>query len=256
MVKDFTAEEWKPSAGIQTHDRADWSALPSFKPLNNPGVTSERRLPAAEIQRTQSAVLSARRARDVRKPAIRPHRWKFSALASVSLSTVLSCYIIACHVTGSVTAARPAAVEAQGATAVTNPQPPLIDALLARGHALTEAGDIARARLMYQTAAELGSGRGALLSGQTYDPNALRHIARQGNWQDATQAKLWYERAADLGESAGELWLRRLELSRLVESKAVRPDPTQITASGPKQRNTAGDPAPNVGAGGRGLPPR
>jgi hypothetical protein len=105
--------------------------------------------------------------------------------------------------------------------------PAAMDALLEGGHALMQSGDIANARLIFQAAAALGSSRGALLLGQTYDANALKHVARAGNWEDAARAEFWYKRAAEQGEFAGEVSMRRLELSRLIDEKVPRAPSSQ-----------------------------
>jgi hypothetical protein len=187
--------------------------------------------------------------------------WMFVALVSISFSALLVLYVIVGNQEPFGTVADTRAIEVQpipylaaGAAPLekalsqtqgqappqirTQPlaqdtriqpsfDPAAIDALLEGGHALMQSGDIANARLIFQTAAALGSSRGALLLGQTYDANELKHVTLAGNWKDEAQAELWYKRAAELGEFAGEVSVRRLELSRLIDEKVPRVSSSQ-----------------------------
>jgi len=187
--------------------------------------------------------------------------WMFVALVSISFSGLLVLYVIVGNQEPFGTVADTRAIEARPmlylaagaapfekapsqtlgqAPEPTRSQPPAqdsrvqpsfdpaaIDVLLDGGHASMQSGDIANARLMFQAAAALGSSRGALLLGQTYDANALKHVTRAGNWKDEAQAELWYKRAAELGEFAGEVLVRRLELSRLIDEKVPRTSNSQ-----------------------------
>jgi hypothetical protein len=120
-----------------------------------------------------------------------------------------------------------------------------IAALVARGRALTGAGDIRAARLVLQQAAEAGNATAALELGATYDPIELKkldgasspvvpvgkaakgpaieppggvkgvvlssrrdeEIAERKALPDSAMARTWYQRAKDLGspEAAGRL---------------------------------------------------
>jgi hypothetical protein len=95
-----------------------------------------------------------------------------------------------------------------------------IAALVAAGRKLIVAGDIPKARLVLQEAAEAGNATAALELGATYDPNILRTLKAPDVWvgviatpmtdmamADIRMARLWYEKAKDLGstEAAGRL---------------------------------------------------
>ena len=84
------------------------------------------------------------------------------------------------------------------------------DALLDRGDRLMALGDIASARLLFETAASQGSGRGALAVGRTLDPAYLGSIGARGVAGDPEVAALWYRRAADLGETSAAALLESL----------------------------------------------
>jgi hypothetical protein len=192
---------------------------------------------------------------------VQSRAWMFVALVSISFSGLLVLYVIVGNQEPFGTVVDTRAIEAQPmlylaagaapfekapsqklgqALEPTRSQPPAqdsrvqpsfdpaaIDGLLDGGHASMQSGDIANARRMFQAAAALGSSRGALLLGQTYDANALKRVTRAGNWKDEAQAELWYKRAAELGEFAGEVLVRRLELSRLIDEKVPRTSSSQ-----------------------------
>jgi TPR repeat protein len=76
---------------------------------------------------------------------------------------------------------------------------PAVTPLLARADALIAIGDIAAARLVYQRAVTLGSGRAATAMGKTYDPGFLRQIGAVGVLADPDLAAAWYRKGAALG---------------------------------------------------------
>jgi hypothetical protein len=92
------------------------------------------------------------------------------------------------------------------------PKPPAIAeaVLLEKGDRLLALGDIASARLLYETAAARGSARGALLAGRTLDPGYLRMLGARGVTGDPTRAAAWYERAAKLGDESATALLEAL----------------------------------------------
>ena len=83
-------------------------------------------------------------------------------------------------------------------------------ALLERGDRLLAIGDIASARLLYETAAAGGSARGALLAGRTLDPGFLRSMGTRGVSGDPARAAAWYEKAAELGDDSATALLEAL----------------------------------------------
>ena len=91
--------------------------------------------------------------------------------------------------------------------AATTPlSPDMVAALLRRGHALLQQGDVSAARLLYERAAASGSGPGATGAGKTYDPAVLARIDARGLRGDAARAADWYVKAISLGDSeAGQL---------------------------------------------------
>jgi hypothetical protein len=92
------------------------------------------------------------------------------------------------------------------------PKPPSIQesVLLERGDRLLAMGDIASARLLYETAAAGGSARGALLAGRTLDPEYLRSLGTRGVTGDPALAAAWYEKAAKLGDDSATALLEAL----------------------------------------------
>jgi len=83
--------------------------------------------------------------------------------------------------------------------------------LLEKGDRLLALGDIASARLLYETAAAGGSARGALLAGRTLDPGYLRSLGTRGVTGDPARAAAWYEKAAKLGDESATSLLEALE---------------------------------------------
>jgi hypothetical protein len=62
-----------------------------------------------------------------------------------------------------------------------------------------EQGNIARARLFFLRAAQMGLARGASLLATTYDPNELARLRAVGVQADLAEARKWYDRARELG---------------------------------------------------------
>jgi TPR repeat protein len=87
-------------------------------------------------------------------------------------------------------------------------------ALLARGDAMLELGDVVAARLFYQRAASLGSARGATALGKTYDPVFLAAVQATGITADRKLAAGWYRKGAALGDAEGSRRLAVLMADR------------------------------------------
>jgi len=83
-------------------------------------------------------------------------------------------------------------------------------ALIHHGDAMLAVGDISTARLLYERAAEAGSGEAAAAAGKTYDPTFLALIGTVGIRPDAEAAARWYRRAIALGDQNAERWLSAL----------------------------------------------
>jgi hypothetical protein len=86
-----------------------------------------------------------------------------------------------------------------------------IGALLAHGNAAFRKGDIAAARLLFQRAADVGEGRGALGMGATYDPAFLRLSPLRILYGDPAEARAWYLHALVLGAAGAERRLINLQ---------------------------------------------
>jgi AAA domain len=93
---------------------------------------------------------------------------------------------------------------------VAQPESSGVKALLARGDMLLAMGDITAARLLYQRAASLGSGRGATAVGKTYDPDFLAAIRVTGPRPDRSIARTWYQNGMTLGDAEAAPLLQRL----------------------------------------------
>ena len=91
--------------------------------------------------------------------------------------------------------------------------PSLIALLLRRGDEELAIGDISAARLLFERAAESGSGIGAMQLARTYDPAFLPQ-AVEGNLSDRPKAVSWYRRAALLGNNDGASRLKALDEGR------------------------------------------
>ncbi|QQP89735.1 hypothetical protein IGS68_00120 [Skermanella sp. TT6] len=107
------------------------------------------------------------------------------------------------------------AVEPPPAPPPEPPPPPRITAsveksLMDRGDRLMALGDVASARLLFETAASQGSARGALAAGRTLDPAYLHSLGVRGVAGDPESAAAWYRRAADLGEPSASALLESL----------------------------------------------
>jgi hypothetical protein len=73
-------------------------------------------------------------------------------------------------------------------------------ALLDRGNSMFALGDITAARLLFQRATELGSGRAAMKLANTYDPDFIGGHNVIGIQPDQATAAIWYRKAVALGE--------------------------------------------------------
>ncbi|HYI68645.1 MAG TPA: hypothetical protein VEX87_02810 [Skermanella sp.] len=109
-----------------------------------------------------------------------------------------------------VTAAPPPPPPPAPAPATPKPSSIAESVLLERGDRLLALGDIASARLLYETAAAGGSARGALLAGRTLDPAYLRSLGTRGVAGDPARAADWYEKAAKLGDDSATAHLEAL----------------------------------------------
>jgi type II secretory pathway predicted ATPase ExeA len=85
------------------------------------------------------------------------------------------------------------------------------DRLMARGHALMDAGDPASARLLFERAAAQGDVGANLAIGQTFDPFELRRVGVIGMRGQPERALEWYRRAAAVGEPRAAALIARLE---------------------------------------------
>ncbi len=90
-----------------------------------------------------------------------------------------------------------AATEPPGSPAV-SPGADMIGLLMRRGDAALAEGDIIAARLMFERAANLGSGAAAAAAGRTYDIDFLLRAGARGIRADPAAAARWYRRAAAL----------------------------------------------------------
>src|SRR5438552_5787682 len=81
-------------------------------------------------------------------------------------------------------------------------------ALLSRGDALFERGDIASARLFYEHAANAGDAQAAIRLGETFDPAFLSRAQVKGVRGEPAVALKWYKRAQELGASDAEILVR------------------------------------------------
>jgi hypothetical protein len=73
-------------------------------------------------------------------------------------------------------------------------------ALIARGDALMELGDVVSARSFYDRAFEMGNTRAARSIARTYDPVVLASMKVKGLRADAAKAMEWYRTAEQAGE--------------------------------------------------------
>jgi len=84
-------------------------------------------------------------------------------------------------------------------------------ALLSRGDALFERGDIASARLFYEHAANAGDAQAAIRLGETFDPAFLSRAQVKGVRGEPAVALKWYKRAQELGASDAEILVVSLQ---------------------------------------------
>jgi hypothetical protein len=89
-----------------------------------------------------------------------------------------------------------------------------IAALVTRGDAFLNTGDIISARLFYERAADGEDGDAALRLAVTFDPGFLSQTGARGALSDRTRALSWYRRALDLGNTAAQEHLKNLERQR------------------------------------------
>ena len=86
------------------------------------------------------------------------------------------------------------------AVAPPQPSPAVVTALLKRGDDMMSLDDIVSARLLFQRAAEMGSGSAAMKLAETYDPSFISNHHVIGLRPDQATAAVWYRRAVALGE--------------------------------------------------------
>jgi len=112
----------------------------------------------------------------------------------------------------------PSAAAPALAPAIQQPPPakpsPAATALLTRGDELIAIGDVATARIVYERAAGLKSGRGATSTGRTYDPRFLRQIGAVGVVPDPEAAASWYRKGAAMGDETAASLLGDLGSSK------------------------------------------
>jgi TPR repeat protein len=72
------------------------------------------------------------------------------------------------------------------------------EALLARGNAYLDEGDPVSARVFFEMAVELGSGKAAVLMAMTYDPEYLASLGTTPG-SDPDLAAAWYRKASEMG---------------------------------------------------------
>jgi hypothetical protein len=74
-------------------------------------------------------------------------------------------------------------------------------ALLSRGNALLDQGDVAGARLLLEYAAQRGSKEAMVMLAKSYDPDYLAKLGVLGVRADAEKASHWYDRAENTASS-------------------------------------------------------
>lgn len=112
------------------------------------------------------------------------------------------------------TAAPPAPSAPQPAPAPRSVDSPLIAALIKRGSDTLATGDVSAARLLFERAANLGSGAAALALGRAFDPGVLSRLGTVGLRGDPALAARWYRIAAERGETEADGLLAGLGTSR------------------------------------------
>jgi hypothetical protein len=87
-----------------------------------------------------------------------------------------------------------------------------LDKMIAKGNELMRDGKVAAARLLFQRAADSGSGAGALALGSSFDPNELKRWNTVGGVNaDTKLARQWYSLARELGSNEAGRRLQQLE---------------------------------------------
>lgn len=81
------------------------------------------------------------------------------------------------------------------------------EGLVRRADVLFANGDVDAARVLLQKAAELGSGRAALILGRSYDPGSGKPLNLADRQPNPDLAKAWYERALVLGSQEAAAYL-------------------------------------------------
>ena len=85
------------------------------------------------------------------------------------------------------------------------------DALMERGRDLLKSGDVASARLVFNSLANAGIADAALALATTYDPRYLAQHNLIGVAGDKTKAHDWYQRASELGSIEASRILARIK---------------------------------------------
>ena len=114
---------------------------------------------------------------------------------------------------------------------VTNTQPPpsakiasaLTDQMVRRADAMLQQGDISAARLLYESAADAGSGPAATAMGKTFDPMFLAEIGAIGLQPDPVRAASWYGRGLSLGDAEARARLLALQSANAASPLEKRP---------------------------------
>jgi hypothetical protein len=88
-----------------------------------------------------------------------------------------------------------------------------VDVLLQQAEAFIAQHEIMRARICYLIAANLGSAKGAMGAGQTYDPEFLSKTDADGIQPDQALATRWYSAALDMMRRATEARLHQFHSS-------------------------------------------
>ena len=83
--------------------------------------------------------------------------------------------------------------------------------LIERGRDLLKSGDVASARLVFNSLANAGIADAALALATTYDPRYLAQHNLIGVAGDETKAHDWYQRASELGSIEASRILARIK---------------------------------------------
>jgi hypothetical protein len=87
----------------------------------------------------------------------------------------------------------------------------LVADLVSRGNEMLRQGDVGTARLLYECAANAGSGKAAIWVARTHDARFLEQIHAIGIASDPAAAADWYRRAAELGDHNADQFLAGVE---------------------------------------------